>query len=235
MHPPDFPPFSKPVRPIRARAIAVVVMLGVGAVVDLLSLVVTFERASLISALVDSPESVDTSVVDTNDYRYALCAIAQAAAYVLTGIVFLIWLYRARLNAEAITPIPHRRSTGLVVFGWVIPIVNLWFPKQIVDDIWVTSTSQEPPLNPLRRIALQSARRSGLVRAWWTSWLVAFWGSSFFYRVARGEDLDSQLLLARTEIYFAAPTLVCAVLAVLVVVRITQAQERRRPVAVPAA
>lgn len=210
------------------------VMLGAHTLVDLLSLVVAFERQSLVSAVIDDPESIDMSAAEANDSWYALSGVAQMTAFVLTGIVFVIWLYRARRNAEAITPIEHRRSTGLVVFAWIIPIVNLWVPKQIVDDIWVTSALQNPPLNPLHPDALRNAPRSPLVRGWWLSWLVAIWVSSLFYRVgARGEDLESELLMVRTEIWFAVPTLICAVLAVLVVMTITKTQERRRLAPVP--
>jgi hypothetical protein len=26
-----------------------------------------------------------------------------------------------------------------IVFGWIVPVVNLWFPYQIVQSIWRTS------------------------------------------------------------------------------------------------
>ncbi|MEV7013367.1 DUF4328 domain-containing protein [Streptosporangium sp. NPDC051022] len=230
---PPFHPPARPVRPIRALAIAVVVTLGVGALVDVFSLVVTFERLSLVSGLIDSPDSVDISAVETNDSWYALCGVVDTAAYVLTGVVFVVWLYRARSNAEAITPIAHRRSKSLLIFGWIIPIASLWLPKQVVDDIWVTSTPQDPPLNPRHPTALEGARHSGLVWAWWLTWLIAFWGAGFFYRAARGDDLGSELLAVRTEIYFAIPVFAATVLAALVVMRITQAQEARRAAAVP--
>ncbi|WP_433237648.1 DUF4328 domain-containing protein [Streptosporangium sp. CA-135522] len=233
MYPPTLP-LARPVRSIRPLAIAVVVMLGIGMLIDLAALVITFERVALISALIDLPDSVDLGAVETNDSWYALSGIAQSCCYVLTGIVFVTWLRRARSNAEAIAPIPHRRDANWVVFGWIVPIVNLWFPKQIIDDIWVTSKPADPSLDLLHPTALQSARRSGLVWAWWLSWLIAMWASRLFYRVtARGDDLESYLRAANAEIYFAVPTLICAVLAAAVVVKITEFQELRRLPAAP--
>ncbi|MFF5212268.1 hypothetical protein [Streptosporangium sp. NPDC000396] len=44
--------------------------------------------------------------------------------------------------------------------------MSLWFPKQIIDDIWAASKPADPPLNPLHPAVLHGARRSGLVRAW---------------------------------------------------------------------
>lgn len=234
MYPIDLP-IPQPIRPIRGFAIAVVVLLGVGTLIDLFSLIVAFNRASLISALIDSPESVDMDAVNTNDNLSILLGWAQTFMYVLTGIAFVIWLYRARSNAESLTLIPHRRNAAWAVFGWVVPIVSLWFPKQIVDDIWATSKPSGPDISEFRRLSLNSAPRSGLVMAWWASWLISTWVSNFFYRVsARSDDLDSYLMAANIEIYFALPTLTCAVLAAMVVLKITGFQDRRPATFAPA-
>jgi hypothetical protein len=48
------------------------------------------------------------------------------------------------------------------VLGWVVPIVQLWFPKQVVDDAW-TALGRLP--------GRAQKRRTGW---WWLAWLVAF-------------------------------------------------------------
>ncbi len=55
---------------------------------------------------------------------------------VLVGvwIVTSVWLARARGNAVLINPQGQRRTEGWVWFGWVLPIIYFWFPKQILDD-----------------------------------------------------------------------------------------------------
>lgn len=226
MHP--FPPPPAPVRPIRGLALTVVVLLGLCTLLELLVLVASIQRVSLVSGAVDDPESANVETLTANDTWYAFSALAQTAVYVLTGIMFVIWLYRARCNAEAITPVPHRRSRGLVVFSWVIPIVNLWYPLQIVDDVWATSSPRNlpPDLGPE---ALNRAPRSPLVRFWWLLWLVTTFGSMLFQRAAaRGGGPESIVAATRVDIWFAAPYVVSAALAVLVVMNITTAQERRR-------
>ena len=46
-------------------------------------------------------------------------------------------------------------------------MVNLWFPKQIVDDVIAASDPRTPPLFPdLRQIP-----RHGMVLAWWLTWV----------------------------------------------------------------
>ena len=88
-------------------------------------------------------------------------------ALLAAGVVFNVWLWRARGNAELFCYGQHRRGRGWVIGGWFCPVVNFWFPKQIVDDVIAASDPRTPPLLPdLRRIP-----RHGLVLAWWLTWV----------------------------------------------------------------
>jgi hypothetical protein len=62
------------------------------------------------------------------------------------GILFLVWQYRAAKVARRIG-YPARRSPGLGVGGWFIPIVSFWFPYQALSDCF-------SPSNPGRRRVL---------------------------------------------------------------------------------
>jgi len=84
-------------------------------------------------------------------------AIGQIASLVVlvVGILFLVWFHRALTNAQALG-LPLRRSPGWGVAGFLIPIVNLWFPYQSACDLF-------PPEHPDRR----------LVGRWWACYLGA--------------------------------------------------------------
>jgi hypothetical protein len=105
--------------------------------------------------------------------------------YVLiaTAIAFLIWLWRTRDNVDVLyapfAPHPgmhpgqqpqgaHRRTPGWVIGSWFCPIVQFWYPLQIVTDV---TRASEPPNRP-------GVSRSGGIRAllatWWVSWC-GFW------------------------------------------------------------
>jgi Domain of unknown function (DUF4328) len=69
---------------------------------------------------------------------------------------------RARENAVLIAPDRVRRSAVWAWLGWLVPIVSLWFPKQIVDDSWrITSSSAA---------AGQRGRYRG-TGMWWGLWI----------------------------------------------------------------
>lgn len=67
------------------------------------------------------------------------------------------WLSSLRTLAEDVVPeAPHRRSSMWTLLGWVVPIINLWFPYQVVADL----------------VRAFDARVRGLL-VWWAAWLVA--------------------------------------------------------------
>jgi hypothetical protein len=83
---------------------------------------------------------------------------ATFAALIAAYVVSCLWLQRARTNARLISPgVAHQRSSVWVWLGWVVPIVNLWFPYQVVRDI--------------RNGSVRLGQTVG-VGLWWTAWLV---------------------------------------------------------------
>jgi hypothetical protein len=230
MHPsaPPIPTPARPIQPIRGLAIGVVITLGVRCLAEVFTSGIAMWRMSLISTVMNSSEPPDVDVLTTNDDLYIAATITTSVTHIIAAIMFVIWLFRARSNAEAITPIPHRRHSAWLIFSWGFPVIALWYPKQIVDDIWTTSmpggidSGKEPP-------SLRYARRSGLIWAWWVTWLISAWVSTMAYRTAgRGDELEDMLATAKIDAYFMPLTLVCATLAVAIVLKITRAQERQR-------
>lgn len=60
-----------------------------------------------------------------------LTVLSNVAAVVATGV----WLLNLRRVAQAVSPSTHqRRSSYWAFLGWIVPVVNLWFPYQVVAD-----------------------------------------------------------------------------------------------------
>jgi hypothetical protein len=92
-----------------------------------------------------------------------------AVYYVATGLALLglvagfvtgsMWLHRARKNAELLEPgARHARGAGWAWGGWVVPVVALWFPFQVVRDV---------------RRALSPLQSAALIGFWWTLFLAS--------------------------------------------------------------
>ncbi|MCC5576351.1 DUF4328 domain-containing protein [Microtetraspora sp. AC03309] len=221
MYPPAAP--RPPLRPVRGLAMAAVVMLAVDSLMSLIVIVVDAQHAALIDRIITDYDSVDPAEVEFSDWLYPLSGVVEIVVYVGTVVMFLVWLFRARTNAELLSPWPQRHTKPWVVLGWFVPIVCWWFPKQIVDDIW-NSSKPDAHVSPLA-----TARRSGLVGAWWLAWLISTWGSKLVSRrLASADDLPSMRDAARFDIVTSGMFVVTAALAALVILTISRLQEDRR-------
>jgi hypothetical protein len=81
------------------------------------------------------------------------------------SILFVMWFRRARINAER-SGYRQRRARGWAFWGWIVPIVSLWLPFQIMGDIWRAGLP-----------ASQWRKTAWLPALWWTCWLIS--GVSF--------------------------------------------------------
>ncbi|MGP3956173.1 DUF4328 domain-containing protein [Nonomuraea sp. 3N208] len=220
MHPPPYlpgyPPPPPPLRPVRGVAIFAVVALVCESVVGVAVAAIDFWYAALVDRMITDRGSVSEAQVDAADLVYGMSGILEAVVYVVAVVAFLVWLFRVRANAELLAPDGHRRSKPWLILGWFVPIVWFWFPKQIVDDIWDASTRSPSP-------------QKGVFHAWWAAWLIANLVSNVGARLMFGaEELDQIAAAARFDMVCIALTLVAAVLAIVVVRKITDVQEEHR-------
>lgn len=80
------------------------------------------------------------------------------------GIVFVVWFRRARVNAES-RDWRQRRARGWAFWGWIVPVVSLWIPFQLMGDIWRAGLPER-----------QRRKTAWLPVLWWASWLLAAFG-----------------------------------------------------------
>ncbi|MFI6850030.1 DUF4328 domain-containing protein [Kitasatospora sp. NBC_00085] len=136
--------------------------------------------------------------------------------WLAAGVAFLVWLWRARINAESMSGRDaHRRSRLWVVGAWISPVVNLWYPYQVVSDIWRASA----PRRPVSR---------SLVSAWWAFFLLAGFVKPIQLRMAASEweSEEDVLELANVTTLLAALFVAAGVLLILLIRRVTAWQNQ---------
>jgi Domain of unknown function (DUF4328) len=84
------------------------------------------------------------------------------AVQICAVVTFLIWFYQARQNADW-TDWPQRLSRPWAVWGWLVPVIFLWFPVRVMAGVW--RASQEPADRDKPMV---------LVAMWWSCWLLAW-------------------------------------------------------------
>jgi len=99
------------------------------------------------------------------------------AVGLLVGVVFLLWFARSAANAQALG-LPARREPAAGVAGFIVPVINLWWPYQSTCDLLPEADNNRPLV--LRWFLLWIAGGiAGGVVAWlslllggWTGWLL---------------------------------------------------------------
>lgn len=136
---------------------------------------------------------------------YHLVSAAGDLLTVLCAALFIGWLWRMRDNARALSG-ERPRYLGIWVYAsWIVPIVNLWFPRGIVADI--------------HRKTAPDRRLPAVVNVWWALWLVgSLSGVGLMY------DRDTDDVIARayqgvTGLLLADLAVVGAAVAAILMVR----------------
>jgi hypothetical protein len=143
-------------------------------------------------------------------------------AMVASVTVFLTWLWRARVNSERLSGVRHRMGRGWTIGAWFCPVVNLWFPRRIVDDIWRASR----PGVPADQLQIDPLPLSPLVRAWWLV-LIANYAMQYLLRLQTNTSDVTVGYFETIAVYSTISTglmLVAGVLLIRVVRQITEWQ-----------
>lgn len=178
-------------------ATSVVVLSSVFLAVQVLSTALSFGAVEAYAAAAD-PMDVFTAY----DAVAGLLSAVMLAAF----IVSCLWLNECRKFAVAVKPTyRHQRGPVWVWLGWVVPVVSLWFPYQVVRDV--------------RRSTIRGS--SGLA-GWWSTWLIGNFASYQATLVTmRGED---PVMLPFYELVAAVTLLIAFVCWLRIVRELTAAQ-----------
>lgn len=210
-------------------AIAVCVLLGIDVALNALEAIARWRAATSADDLLGRVEDAEARPVTAEDLDAVNSAVAFTdtatgltnVALVATGVVTIIWFYRARANIDLLGLHHPRLTKGWAIGGWFCPIVGCWFPVQIANDIWKGSDSRG------RR------ERLPLLIGWWLLFVLGYG----LYVLANGDDesevtLDDTLATLQDNSYVgmvaSVVSIVAAVLFLIYVLRVTTMQRERQ-------
>jgi Domain of unknown function (DUF4328) len=183
-------------------------------------------RVSHQAALLEDAEA--GNLVSITDARASDNAVQGSAMLlivvtIIAAVFVMLWAYKARSNAEAYTTSPFRRSKGWAIGGWICPIVSLWFPLQVMKDIWTASDTDRPDT-----FAVKAWSVTAIIPLWWTCFL----GTSVLFRLSgsvygsadTASGVHQALLL---DFASAAADIAAAVMFIFIVATVTRFQAER--------
>ncbi|MFP8886851.1 protein kinase domain-containing protein [Streptomyces mangrovi] len=211
-----------------ARTLSLVLSAGLSALLlcTLVQLVLDFrvygeldglhEGASLKYVAIDHD-----SLRNTTDVMAALSALFQLPVIVL----WLVWFWRVRANAEVFAPGQIRYHRGWAIGSWLVPVIWFFMPKQIINDVCDHS---DPTSTRTTWYGPRRSSNRGLLNGWWTMWLAGMIVGILNYEPwYEAETVDQAQGSAALTVLSGFLTVPATVLAILVVLRLTSLQDDR--------
>jgi Domain of unknown function (DUF4328) len=172
-------------------------------------------------SILDPDSFAGTDAVVASDERLAIGGAGLLATFVVSTILWLAWFHRAYRNVESFGSIVMRFGTGWAVGAWFVPILNLFRPKQIANDIWRGTEPEPPP-------GWHQLPVAPLVHWWWAAWLAAnVLGNLSFRLLDDARTLDAERTAVAVDIAAGISYVVAAVLALRFVRAVTEREAAR--------
>ena len=91
---------------------------------------------TVVNSIIFSVYSVPSSDLQNGNIGFAMfiIGIVNLIVAIITGIITLIWFYRSNKNIHAFGA-REVSSPRMAVIWWFIPILNLWKPYQLAQQI----------------------------------------------------------------------------------------------------
>jgi hypothetical protein len=205
-------------RGLRSLSTAVMALVAVVAMINLASVPNELAYLSNLQGVLDGQIPDLGKIQDQEDLR-ATFGLLSIISLVVAGVVWVMWQQRARACAEQMGARGQRHGRGLAIFGWAIPIANLFVPKQVTDDLWRAS---DPDAKDVAHI--EGRPVWGVINGWWGLWIIGGVIGRFIFRADNPDTLDeleSFTSSVRLGLVATVLTLASAALGILIVHRIT--------------
>jgi Domain of unknown function (DUF4328)/Septum formation len=210
---PDYKPIALRAQILRWWLVASVGVIGTVIILNAIHL-----------SILDADSFAGADAVVASDKRLAAANAAVMATFVVSAVLWLVWFHRAYRNLPSFEPISLRFGTGWAIGGWFVPIMNLFRPKQIANDIW-RGTDPQPPQ---QHGAWVDRPVAPLVHWWWGMWLVAsVLGNLSFRMIGDAQTLQAERSAVAFDIAASISYVVAGVLALLFVRAVTEREAAR--------
>lgn len=176
---------------------------------------------SVVSGWARRPSTVDADVADRIDSLTLLTSLLEVAALLLAAVLLMTWLFQL-YGSDRVVPAELHHSRSWTIWGWLVPVLAIWRPLQVVRDLW---WALAPPADRLRPGLSRPV--PVLMRWWWGTWLAMSALGSVDAQVSNRATTLAQLRDSYSVTILSE--LMTAIAAVVAVVFFTRLASRARP------
>ena len=195
----------------RAKQIVSIFWIMLGIII--ISIVAQSWRYSLLDGASPDIGNIDMEMINMSDLLIVVITLAYWAILILAIVFFIMWFRRAYYNLHQLSWHNARYTEGWAAGSWFVPIINLWWPYQIMVDIWRGTQ------NALRE-RLGEPQSLSIIGWWWAFYLIQrFAGNYASIMGSRANDIESLLTATQVKIFSDLVTIPAILLAIRIVQR----------------
>lgn len=195
----------------RAKQIVSIFWIMLGIII--ISIVAQAWRYSLLDGASPDIGNIDMEMINMSDLLIVVITLAYWAILILAIVFFIMWFRRAYYNLHQLSWHNARYTEGWAAGSWFVPIINLWWPYQIMVDIWRGTQ------NALRE-RLGEPQSLSIIGWWWAFYLIQrFAGNYASIMGSRANDIESLLTATQVKIFSDLVTIPAILLAIRIVQR----------------
>jgi len=193
-----------------------VACLSILAIVTLAAIVSDWLQFSMLENI----DWISQEEAEKNDARVSFVDNFHIVTMLLSGVAVLIWRYKANRNCWYYGAEEMRFTPGWAV-GWsFVPVMNLFKPYQVMQEIWKISTDPENWKNQ---------KSSLLIKWWWFFCLVDVFFGRVFSRIAiksafKDETVEQLKQVTSASIASSITTLIACIFTLSLVLEIRKRQ-----------
>ncbi len=208
-----------------ARTVATVLVIAfcIVILVDVIAAFIDVQRIDLATRMIDGG-SYTLEEAEASDNAFATLGVVQLLVFIVTAVIFLIWVYRASKNLKPLGVQNQKYSPGWAVGWFFIPFANYVLPFLVTKEIWMASDPKVMDAESWRSTSV-----SPIVPAWWVLYIISSIGGNIIARIALGGGETATDFLNESWAWLIADAIEipAAILAILVVWGITSRQDEK--------
>jgi len=207
------------VRPNKKRADLAKLFIWLVLFFDFISIISSYLQYNLLNSY-QSGGDVNFSMLEANDLREQIVAVLYTLVYWGSIFVFLQWFRRAYYNLNVRRPTAY--SDSWAIWSWVVPIISLFRPVQIMREMWDGTSDLIKKYQ-----SDYNQERTMILGLWWTLWLVANIIANIVMRFAfKVETIDDLINSSVADIVSSIISIPLAVVTVRLIQSYSEKEEK---------
>jgi len=138
---------------------------------------------------INADEYVTEEEALSNDQRQMIIGLVQTVIYLSSIIFFLVWFTRAYSNLFLFEKKPKFKKK-MAIWSFIIPIVSLYRPYQIMNEIWFETQMQVRKIFSETKINISTF----LMGTWWALFIITNYVGNFVIKTSFKNDTIEEMI-----------------------------------------